>query len=106
MQKEQHIAKRSKKSDGMILAAAVRARNTNIAAEKPLDKEERSSKLDQSLIVHVALVKSCSAASARLPDFVEPMKAQLVDSIRPGDRRSQLALPVSFWRCPSVVISV
>jgi bifunctional non-homologous end joining protein LigD len=30
-------------------------------------------------------VKSRSAASARLPDFVEPMKAKLVDSMRPGD---------------------
>jgi bifunctional non-homologous end joining protein LigD len=30
-------------------------------------------------------VKSRSAASAQLPDFVEPMKAKLVDSIRPGD---------------------
>jgi bifunctional non-homologous end joining protein LigD len=30
-------------------------------------------------------VKSRSAASARLPGFVEPMKAKLVDSIRPGD---------------------
>jgi hypothetical protein len=31
------------------------------------------------------LVKSRSAASARLPDFVEPMKAKPVDSMRPGD---------------------
>jgi bifunctional non-homologous end joining protein LigD len=30
-------------------------------------------------------VKSRSAASARLPEFVEPMKAKLVDSIRPGE---------------------
>ena len=30
-------------------------------------------------------MKSRSAVSARLPDFVEPMKAKLVDSIRPGD---------------------
>src|SRR5260370_20842652 len=26
-----------------------------------------------------------SAASVRLPDFVEPMQAKLVDSMRPGD---------------------
>jgi hypothetical protein len=31
------------------------------------------------------LVKSDSGAPSRLPDFVEPMKAKLVDSIRPGD---------------------
>jgi bifunctional non-homologous end joining protein LigD len=30
-------------------------------------------------------VKLHSVASARLPDFVEPMKAKLVDSMRPGD---------------------
>jgi bifunctional non-homologous end joining protein LigD len=30
-------------------------------------------------------VKSRSAASARLPDFVEPMKAKLVDSMPPGN---------------------
>ncbi len=30
-------------------------------------------------------MKSHSATSRRLPDFVEPMKAKLVDSIRPGD---------------------
>ena len=29
--------------------------------------------------------KTLSAASARLPDFVEPMKAKLVDSVQPGD---------------------
>ena len=31
------------------------------------------------------LVKSRPADSVRLPDFVEPMKAKLVDSMRPGD---------------------
>ena len=30
-------------------------------------------------------MKSRSAASARLPDFVEPIKAKVVDSIRTGD---------------------
>jgi bifunctional non-homologous end joining protein LigD len=30
-------------------------------------------------------VKLHLAASPRLPDFVEPMKAKLVDSMRPGD---------------------
>jgi bifunctional non-homologous end joining protein LigD len=30
-------------------------------------------------------VKSNSATSARLPDFVEPMKAKLVGSMPPGD---------------------
>jgi bifunctional non-homologous end joining protein LigD len=33
----------------------------------------------------VKLVKANSAASAPLPDFVEPMQAKLVDSMRPGD---------------------
>jgi hypothetical protein len=41
VQKEQQIARRSKKSDGIILAATVRAINTNIAEAKPLDKHER-----------------------------------------------------------------
>jgi ATP-dependent DNA ligase len=31
------------------------------------------------------LVKPRSATPIRLPDFVEPMKAKLVDSMRPGD---------------------
>jgi len=35
--------------------------------------------------VRSKLVKLHSAASARLPDFVEPMQAKLVDSMRPGD---------------------
>jgi bifunctional non-homologous end joining protein LigD len=30
-------------------------------------------------------VKSRSTASARLPEFDEPMKTELVDSMRPGD---------------------
>jgi bifunctional non-homologous end joining protein LigD len=30
-------------------------------------------------------VKSSSAASARWPDFVEPMKAKIVGSMPPGD---------------------
>ena len=30
-------------------------------------------------------MKSRSAASVRLPEFVEPMKAKLVDSIQPGE---------------------
>ena len=33
----------------------------------------------------IELVKASSAISARLPDFVEPMKAKLVDSMRSGD---------------------
>jgi ATP-dependent DNA ligase len=38
-----------------------------------------------SPLLRVALVRSRSAASARLRDFVGPMKAKLVDSIRPGE---------------------
>ena len=30
-------------------------------------------------------MKSRSAASARLPNFVEPMKAKLIDSIQPAE---------------------
>ena len=33
----------------------------------------------------IELVKASSTISARLPDFVEPMKAKLVDSMRSGD---------------------
>jgi hypothetical protein len=38
VQKEQHISKQNKQSDGMILAAANR---TNIVAAKPPDKKKR-----------------------------------------------------------------
>jgi hypothetical protein len=31
------------------------------------------------------MIKPVKSTAARLPDFVEPMKAKLVDSIRPGD---------------------
>jgi bifunctional non-homologous end joining protein LigD len=33
----------------------------------------------------IELMKSRSSTSARLPDFVEPMKAKLVDSVPSGD---------------------
>jgi ATP-dependent DNA ligase len=33
----------------------------------------------------IELVKSDSAIMARIPDFAEPMKAKLIESIRPGD---------------------
>jgi bifunctional non-homologous end joining protein LigD len=31
------------------------------------------------------MIKPVKSTAARLPDFVEPMKAKLVDSFRPGD---------------------
>jgi hypothetical protein len=56
------------------------------AAEGDARQSEKSdATILEAVGVNVALVKSRSAASARLPDFVEPMKAKLVDSIRPGD---------------------
>jgi hypothetical protein len=42
-------------------------------------------------------VKKRSVASARLPDFVEPMQAKLVDCMRSGDWIYEIS-PV-FWRC-------
>ena len=58
--------------------AAGRARNTNIAAAKPLDEEERlPSKVDQSLY---CACRTCEITFSRfypLPDFVEPMKTKL-----------------------------
>ena len=46
------------------------------------------------------LVKLRSAASARLPDFVEPMQAKLVDSMRPEDRIYE----IKFDRCRALAL--
>jgi len=45
-------------------------------------------------------VKLHSAASARLPDFVEPMQAKLVDSMRPEDRIYE----IKFDRCRALAL--
>ena len=37
-------------------------------------------------------MKSHSAAPARLPEFVEPMQAKLVHSMRPGDWNYEIEL--------------
>ena len=72
-------------------------KNISTAAKKPQD-EGRAGRVEQGMgylktanrfIGNVRLrsdlLKSRSAASARLPDFVEPMKAKLVDALPAGN---------------------
>jgi ATP-dependent DNA ligase len=52
-------------------------------------------------------VKSRSATSARLPDFVEPMKAKLVDSMPTGDWIYEIKFDgyrdLALWRSVAAV---